>query len=171
MKIIRIIACIISTLSATYAYSATETTFTASRPLGTAIWDLEVRNKWAKDIFITIENNGHIILKRFKVHKPQPHPDLTKEESYGVVRATGLDLKKATKITIYPYKDQEDVYATHYVTKGNGKTIYVTWENDELRPQKGTGFFNKETQSGLPLKNNVSSSDLKRFQVGRDNIN
>lgn len=44
-----------------------------------------------------------------------------------------------------------------------GKTIYVAWENQQLRPQKGRGIFQRETQSGWSLANNVTQNDLRPF--------
>ncbi|BDC34941.1 hypothetical protein Noda2021_08990 [Candidatus Dependentiae bacterium Noda2021] len=44
-----------------------------------------------------------------------------------------------------------------------GKTIYVAWENRQLRPQKGRGVFQRETQSGWSLANNVTQNDLRPF--------
>lgn len=44
-----------------------------------------------------------------------------------------------------------------------GKTIYVAWENSSLRPQKGRGVFQRTTQSGWSLNNNVTPADLQIF--------
>ncbi|MFZ5954302.1 MAG: hypothetical protein ACOYT8_04365 [Candidatus Dependentiae bacterium] len=44
-----------------------------------------------------------------------------------------------------------------------GKTIFVAWENGSLRPQKGRGVFQRTSQSGWSLNNNVTQNDLPIF--------
>ncbi len=44
-----------------------------------------------------------------------------------------------------------------------GKTMYVAWENSALRPQKGRGVFQRTTQSGWSLNNNVTPADIQIF--------
>lgn len=130
-----------------------ETTFPASKPLGTSIWDFEFKNKEKYPVYITVKNNGRTILNNYKVNAATG----SSEKNMGYVRTTGLVLNQPTTIFISPVNNLL-VDVSNYETSGkNNETIYVSWENQILRPQTGKGIFDKTTQSGLTLKNNVKT--------------
>ncbi len=161
MKITKSLVFITAIVSMVSAFAAPlapkiETGFPASKLLGASIWDLEFKNKYAAPVYITVTNNGRELLNKFEVPKPAVRFDLAKEKDFGYVRVSGLDLNKQTSITVYSYKTQIMPVA-QYKIDGTGKTIYVSWEDGSLRPQKGKGIFDKTTQSGLSLKNNIET--------------
>lgn len=76
--------------------------------------------------------------------------------------ATPIDIKISTVLTV-TYTDKKGQKAFKRFQFPADKTIFVAWENNTLRPQKGS-FGN--TQSGLSLKNNVRQSDIRNLQQG-----
>ena len=80
----------------------------------------------------------------------------TKDEKNNFyLRMSGLDLTQPTLIIIN--NQSAKIKESGVTIPGLGKTIFVSYENGELRSQSGKGFFSKETQSGLSLKNNIES--------------
>lgn len=144
----------------------TEEGFPAKNP---AIWDFEIKNKSPFEIFVTLKNNGKE--NEYTIAGYSSWLKKVEEKDFGYRRISGLNLNLPTQITIKYGLGSEKTYDI----PGNGKTIYVTWELNQkeskrhipnlsyyiLRPQSGKGIVNKTTQSGLSLKNNLSSRDIK----------
>lgn len=76
--------------------------------------------------------------------------------------ATPLDIRISSVLTV-TYTDKNGQQAFKRYQFPAGKTIFVAWENNTLRPQKGS-FGN--TQSGMSLRKNVRSSDIKSLEQG-----
>jgi len=92
---------------------------------------------------LTVENGAQTILDRYAV---QP-------STY--VRLSGFNLSEPTTLLIEDKTDPAN-YQAFAITEPR-KTVFVTYEKEQLRSQSGTGIFSKETKSGLSLKNNVKN--------------
>ncbi len=121
-------------------------------------WNLEVKNKqFGHRIYVTIQNGNKLVINRQRVAGSKGDA----EKDHGYLRVSDLNLGLPVLITL------EDEYALprikgYMIERGaKDRTIFVTYENGELRTQSGKGFFSKETQSGLSLKNNISDKDIE----------
>ena len=120
-------------------------------------WNFEFKNKEKKAFQLSLKNGKTIILDRYAI---QPSKG-SAEKDHFYLRLSDLDLHKPVYIAIfYPDKKGTD---HGFLIQGKGKTEFLTYENGSLRPQSGTGVFNKETQSGLNLKNNISDKDIAKL--------
>lgn len=73
--------------------------------------------------------------------------------------ATPVDINEPLYLLIeYTNKQNQSAFAYYRFTPG--KTVFVAWENQQLRPQKGKGGA---TQSGLSLANNVTTTDIEPY--------
>lgn len=75
--------------------------------------------------------------------------------------ATPVDIREPLYLIIEYTNKQGKVTFAYYRFTPN-KTVFVAWENQQLRPQKGKGGA---TQSGLSLANNVSVADIESYDV------
>jgi hypothetical protein len=67
-----------------------------------------------------------------------------------------LDINNPYKLTLQ-YATNTGYVTKTYLLSGINKTLFVAWENEQLRPQQG--IFGK-TQSGLSLKRNLTKKDI-----------
>ena len=120
-------------------------------------WNFEFKNKEKKAFQLSLKNGKTIILDRYAI---QPSKG-SAEKDHFYLRLSDLDLHKPVYIAIfYPDKKGTD---HGFLIQGSGKTEFLTYENGSLRPQSGTGVFNKETQSGLSLQNNISDKNIEKL--------
>lgn len=125
------------------------TAFTAPEPK--TAWTFELRNRERKPIFLTVTNGqGKDLVNNYKI---AARSGIT-EKSIPVIRLKNINLSQPVQIIV---KDQTNEKHAYRVTKTN-KTIFVTWEDGQLRVQSGK---NGKTQSGLSLSSNIQSRDIK----------
>lgn len=114
-------------------------------------------NTTKRPIWVTLENNGKVIVSSYKV-LPQRNSSF---EGF----MTFITISKPTKLTIKTgmlfgkYFGKKKKY-----TFTPGKTIYVVWEKgNKLRPQVGEFFgLVPHSKVGFALKNNVQPRDITK---------
>ncbi|MFZ5954303.1 MAG: hypothetical protein ACOYT8_04370 [Candidatus Dependentiae bacterium] len=122
---------------------------------------LEIRNHDINPIAITLWQLG------------------TMKPDYILVNNQEISGKKGSKITAYTNYDIDPTVPGYiiqitYSDKGKprralyqlspSRKLFLAWENNSLRPQKGTGIFSKTSQSGFSLENNITQAGIKKIQ-------
>lgn len=124
-------------------------------------WNFEVKIKDKNAPKISVRNGDRVILDKYQMLPSKG----SAEKDHFYLRLSGLNLKQPTLIMIN--NPAEKGKENGVVIPGDGKTIFVSYENGKLRPQSGTGGIIKEqkTQSGLQLKNNIK--DIKMLSPNK----
>ena len=80
-------------------------------------------------------------------------------------RPFSMDINQATEIRIWKSKPTSPEATTDLrYTTPPGKTVYVTWRDNKLRPQTGPGKGKLgKTNTGLSLGKNVKPDDVKKI--------
>lgn len=115
---------------------------------------LEIRNRDKYPLQVTVENDN----KKQEFVIPANNSKFF-ERDIPVVRLGNLDLMHSkTKIFIVFEKDGKRFEHIYFIPRQ--KTIFVSWENGNLRAQKGVRGM---SQSGLSIgANNVTNKDLEK---------
>lgn len=122
------------------------------QPSSNVPWNFEFKNKDNIELFVTVQNGTRIAVYEHPVYAAKG----SRESDYSYLRISGLNLALPIIVTVSTHYDAVQSFAIN----PTWKTIYVSYEGRSLRAQKGTGFFNKTTQSGLNLKNNITTKDI-----------
>lgn len=146
-----------------------ETTPQASIP--TAQWKFELKNKDRAPIFIQIKEKNLsqqlLSINESKVAAASGPRD----DQAGYLRIANLQTSKAYLLYIWKtsnesnYRNLKDVYAVYEISANqNRKIILLTYENNNIRPQKGSRLKGALTgtgsSSGLSLFGNITNIDL-----------
>lgn len=142
-------------------------------------YGVEVLNKTGKTIWVVVINATDALGTSFN-HDRNP----VEIKSKGLIeegsRAFKTDINRKTALAVWQKKPTKFNVSKNVVKKGTwevqpkpdwyveftpGKTAYVTVDKSGIRPQTGPrqGKAGK-TNSGLSLKNNVTTGDIKRIQ-------
>jgi hypothetical protein len=114
-------------------------------------FNFEIMNKSAVPIWVELSTSGNMLLDATGVA-----PMFNKKER-GYLRSGDIDTMRHLNVTIYRNNKQPE---EHHIY-ADGKTIFLTWDGKDLRPQTGTFLgLSKTTDSGLSLKNNVTIDDI-----------
>lgn len=124
---------------------------------------LEIRNRDNYPLTITVINDGHE-----EKYELAANTGSFFESKVPVLRLNGLNLNKEVRVDIEfnssknPLQENRKFHNYHINPTNDpalSKTIFVSWENEGLRPQKGSLG---QTQSKIPLKKikNVTKEDL-----------
>lgn len=138
-----------------------ETTFKASSAAN-VIWTIEIKNKLKKSLTMTLKEGDS------EYEHDMSASSGSDENDHSYVRFSGIDPRKDFKLSI---KSDDGKYY-HFDIPANWirRTIFLTFEEIDdrmiVRPQEGTGFLSKKTQSELALKPNynVKKSEIQRIQ-------
>lgn len=122
------------------------------KPTAGVPWNFEFKNKDNVDLFVTVQNGTRVAAYEQPLHASKG----SKESDYSYLRINGLNPTLPIIITVSTHYD---VVQSFLINRPH-KTIYVSYEGRKLRAQKGTGFFDKKTQSGLSLQNNITAKDI-----------
>lgn len=140
------------------AYWQTETTFKWSGNSTFPAPSFEIRNRDKYPITVIVTNDG--IQKKYELGA---NTGSFFESKIPVLRIRGLNLSVETRLEIVFNAEKEESYLSDFRFKNYtfqpGKKMFVSWEHQNLRPQKGS--FGK-TQSGIPLKSadNITQRDI-----------
>lgn len=77
--------------------------------------------------------------------------------------ATPVDIREQLYLII-EYADKQGNPTFKYYRFAPNKTVFVAWENQQLRPQKGKGGI---TQSGFSLANNITLADIESYDINK----
>lgn len=122
-------------------------------------WNFEIKNKDKKNLYVTLQNGNKVILFRQELAASKGN----KESDHGYLRLPDLNLGLPILITI-EIGEPEGAAQGYMIERGaKERTVFVTYEKGNLRAQSGTGFFSKDTQSGLSLKKNIRDKDIERL--------
>ncbi|BDC34940.1 hypothetical protein Noda2021_08980 [Candidatus Dependentiae bacterium Noda2021] len=124
------------------------------------------------------------IVPRFEIRNHDVNPIAitlwqlgTMQPEYIVVNNKEIPGKRGSQIAQYTNVDIDTTIPGYllqitYNNKGKptrvvyklapSQIMYLAWENNALRPQKGTGIFSKTSQSGFDLTNNIVASKIVR---------
>lgn len=122
------------------------------------------------------------IIPRFELRNHDTNPIAitlwqlgTMQPDYIVVNNKEIPDKRGSQIAQYTNVDIDTTIPGYllqitYNNKGKparviyklspSQIMYLAWENNALRPQKGTGLFSKTSQSGFDLSNNIVASKI-----------
>ncbi|HXW86118.1 MAG TPA: hypothetical protein VEK38_02125 [Candidatus Bathyarchaeia archaeon] len=123
------------------------------KPSQRTAYTFELMNKSSKPIWVELSCHGSPLSKRIGVG-----PMVGKDRGY--LRSPNIDTTRHLNVSIYQFANATDPIKESHIY-ADGKTIYLTWDGNTLRPQTGPllGLTSK-TQSGLSLKNNVTIDDI-----------
>lgn len=119
-------------------------------------YNFEIRNKSKENIILEIQSvvgDMKTLVSNISLSAMKG----SKEQDASVFRAKISPIQDPFDIVIK--KASGDVLAAYLITARKGKTAFLTFENNALRPQKGS--FGK-TQSGLSTGDNITSSGIKK---------
>lgn len=132
--------------------------------------EFEIYNKASRPIWFILKNGSRG--GEFDPTTAKTTPFKIVEVKSGEQRIRDLDPNRVTKLEIFDRDPRAmSLASSQSVTGGKeytftlGKDIYVTWDEQGLRPQTGPirGWAGR-TKSGLSLKNNVTRNDI-RFEM------
>ncbi|MFZ5954301.1 MAG: hypothetical protein ACOYT8_04360 [Candidatus Dependentiae bacterium] len=125
----------------------------------------EIRNHDSKPIIITLKPTDTPLVNvadPLFILSPRDaiiwKAEIPGKKIFGKVQSLSkrLDITEPLFLTV-EYTDKNNKPAFKHYTFAPNKTVFVAWENNELRPQTGK---NGQTQSGLSLNLNVRPFDI-----------
>ncbi|MFZ5954477.1 MAG: hypothetical protein ACOYT8_05265 [Candidatus Dependentiae bacterium] len=130
--------------------------------------NFEIRNHERFPIFVRLLQKGYRSIDQFDNYKQTYEPalignlTLVNGKTGNAIDswASGFDWSMPTYIEIAYFKNNKFINQIYAVPAF--KTLYVAFENEQLRPQKGKGF-GRFTQSGHPLVENVKAHQIVRL--------
>lgn len=130
--------------------------------------NFEIRNHERFPIFVRLIQKGRIFIDHLNNYKQTYEPAMIGELTLVNGKtgsaidswASGFDWSRPTFIEIAYFKN--DQFKNQIYAVPEQRTLYVAFENEQLRPQKGKGF-GKFTQSGHPLVENVTSREIVKL--------
>jgi hypothetical protein len=130
--------------------------------------NFEIRNHEQFPIFVRLIQKGFRTVDQTNNYQLSYTPStvgqltLVNGKSGGAIDswASGFDWSRPTYVEIAYLKNKQFVNQVYGVPAY--RTVYVAFENGQLRPQKGKGF-GKFTQSGFPLVENIKPGDLVKL--------
>lgn len=129
-----------------------ENSFSISEP--SESYTFEFKNKTNNKVYLSVIQ-GKKIVKDYEVAASQG----SKESQHGYIRLNKkvFDPKKETIIWLSSFQDQWPAVLCNIKPSKKGNTVYLTYEDSKIRPQKGKSG---KTQTGLSLKNNISDKQI-----------
>ncbi|MCL5875054.1 MAG: hypothetical protein M1114_01115 [Candidatus Dependentiae bacterium] len=117
------------------------------------VFPLEIEAKNGDLVYVDITNGTCKLVQGYELSSKKQ--GLSKK----ILRLTNdaFDINKPTIITI---KTSGSKKGQTYTISGNGKTVYLKWEDNRLQPRIGS-MLGKKTPSGLSIKNNIADKDIK----------
>ncbi|HXW86119.1 MAG TPA: hypothetical protein VEK38_02130 [Candidatus Bathyarchaeia archaeon] len=125
---------------------------------------VEIMNKSSENIWVDVEVQNDLIVQHYGINGMVGN-------KRGFMRIADVDTANPITISLYMHYPKEEKYATPsatYTINPQGRTVFLTWDGKTLRPQTGPllGLLNK-TESGLPLKNNVTAGNIQQIWSSR----
>lgn len=136
-----------------------ETSFKAGRPI--VDWNFELRNRDNDELLVTVMQDEVELLNQYIMPGKKRLAFL--EKWVPVFRLRSLDFSKNIQLILenpkknktYRYKFIVNKETDDPTEKRAYETVFVSFENEQVRPQKGTKGF---TQSGLNMRKNIEKN-------------
>lgn len=194
LRILMFLSCLISTFAYLQEIDdftviesvSVEKTSKAQQPIES--WSFELENSTESPLYIQLfyEDSQQGLLPA-----GEGMVEAKKSGTPGYIRANGIDPRKNITLYVWWKKDDIDVgrqvdlgrlleaqdrkdYRANrkYIFKENDQrsSIFVRWDKGEpkLAPSKATGVFSKKTTSGLPIKHNVTATEIEKKILSSD---